>query len=182
MGEPEVKYKAILADPPWDFRVWSDKGAGRSPTYSTMSPDDLFSLPVADKAASDAALFVWVVDSHLQTALTLIDAWGFTYKTIAFVWVKPSIGMGYWSRKESEICLLATRGKPKRVNADVRQVIQAKRRQHSRKPDEIYSRVERLVAGPYLEMFGRQRWPGWDAYGDQVDQFEATSKPGASPQ
>ena len=92
------------------------------------------------------------------------------------------IGMGYWSRKESEICLLATRGKPKRVNADVRQVIQAKRRQHSRKPDEIYSRVERLVAGPYLEMFARQRWPGWDAYGDQVDQFEATSKPGANPQ
>ena len=134
--------------------------------------ESLFSLPVADKAAPDAALFLWTVDSHLQTALTLIDAWGFIYKTIAFIWVKPSIGMGYWSRKEAEVCLLATRGKPKRLHADVRQVISAPRREHSRKPDQIYASIERLVGGPYLEMFARQRWPGWDQYGDQVDKFE----------
>ena len=168
-----MTYGAILADPPWDFRAWSDKGKGRSPNYPTMVFESLFSLPVADKAAPDAALFLWTVDSHLQTALTLIDAWGFIYKTIAFIWVKPSIGMGYWSRKEAEVCLLATRGKPKRLHADVRQVISAPRREHSRKPDQIYASIERLVGGPYLEMFARQRWPGWDQYGDQVDKFEA---------
>jgi N6-adenosine-specific RNA methylase IME4 len=171
-----MKYGAILIDPPWDFQVWSDKGKGRSPAYATMSFENLFSLDVADRAAPDCALFLWAVDSHLQTALTLIDAWGFIYKTIAFVWVKPSIGLGYWSRKEAEVCLMATRGKPKRVNADVRQVIQAPRRQHSRKPDEIYTRIERLVGGAYLEMFARQRWPGWDQWGDQTDKFEATSE------
>jgi N6-adenosine-specific RNA methylase IME4 len=167
-----MTYGAILADPPWDFKVWSDKGKGRSPSYPTMVFESLFSLPVADKAAQDAALFLWTVDSHLQTALTLIDALFSLYKTIAFVWVKPSIGMGYWSRKEAEVCLLATRGKPKRLHADVRQVISAPRREHSRKPDQIYASIERLVGGPYLEMFARQRWAGWDQCGDQVDKFE----------
>jgi N6-adenosine-specific RNA methylase IME4 len=170
-----MKYGAILADPPWDFRVWSAKGKGRSPAYSTISFENLSVLPVAERAASNAALFLWVVDSHLPVALALIEAWGFVYKTIGMVWIKPSIGMGYWTRKESEICLLATRGKPKRVNADVRQVIQAPRRQHSRKPDDIYKRIERLVDGPYLEMFARQRWPDWDQWGDQVDEFEVVA-------
>jgi N6-adenosine-specific RNA methylase IME4 len=170
-----MKYGAILADPPWDFRVWSAKGKGRSPAYATMSFEHLSTLPVAERAASNAALFLWVVDSHLPVALALIEAWGFVYKTIGMVWVKPSIGMGYWTRKESEICLFATRGKPKRVNADVRQVIQAPRRQHSRKPDDIYKRIERLVDGPYLEIFARQRWPDWDQWGDQVDEFEVVA-------
>jgi len=169
-----MKYQTILTDPPWKFRVWSDKGKGRSPTYETMSVKELTDLPVAACAARDCALFMWVVDSHLSTAMDVIQAWGFVYKTIGLIWVKPSIGMGYWTRKQAEVCLLATRGKPKRLNADVRQVIQAPRRQHSRKPDEVYTRIERLVDGPYLEMFARQRWPGWDQYGNQVDKFEVT--------
>ena len=117
-------------------------------------------------------------------ALPLIDAWGFTYKTCAFCWVKgeglplfpddikTQVGMGYWSRANTEVCLLATRGSPKRLNADVRQVILDKRREHSRKPDEIYERIERLVEGPYLEMFARQRRDGWDQFGLEVDKFD----------
>ena len=81
--------------------------------------------------------------------------------------------MGMWTRSNSEVCLLATRGKPRRLAADVRQVIQAPTREHSRKPDEIYGRIERLVEGPYLEMFARQAWPGWDAWGNEVGKFEA---------
>ena len=107
--------------------------------------------------------------------MDLIAAWGFVYKTVAFIWVKPSIGMGYWSRKQAELCLLATKGRPKRLSGGVRQVIEAPRREHSRKPDDIYERIEQLVGGPYLEMFARQFWPGWDAWGAEVDKFEIAS-------
>lgn len=79
--------------------------------------------------------------------------------------------LGYWTRSNSEVCLLATRGKPKRSNADVRQAIIAPRREHSRKPDGIHERIERLVAGPYLELFARQRRPGWDCWGNEVEKF-----------
>jgi N6-adenosine-specific RNA methylase IME4 len=118
---------------------------------------------------------MWVVDAHMPDALKLIEAWGFVYKTVAFIWVKPSIGMGYWSRKQAELCLLATKGKPKRLSGGVRQVIEAPRREHSRKPDEIYRRIEQLVGGPYLEMFARQPWPNWDAWGAEKDKFKAVA-------
>tara|TARA_R100001086_G_scaffold246484_2_gene178780 strand:- start:527 stop:1042 length:516 start_codon:yes stop_codon:yes gene_type:complete len=166
------KYGAILTDPPWDFRTWSQKGKGRSPYYLTMNFDELAELPVMESAAKDCALFMWVVDSHLQTAINLIKAWGFIYKTIGFIWVKPSIGMGYWTRKQAEICLIATHGKPKRVNAGISQVITAPRREHSRKPDETYSCIEKLVAGPYLEMFARQHRDGWDSWGNETGKYK----------
>ena len=171
-----MRYGALLIDPPWDFRTWSPKGMDRSPSYKTLLAGELSAIPVADYAADDSTLFLWAIDSHLKTALALIDEWGFVYKTVAFVWTKPSIGMGYWTRKEAELCLLATRGKPKRVNADVRQVIKAPRRQHSRKPDEIYGRIERLVDGPYIEFFARQCWPGWDQWGDEVTKFKVVEQ------
>jgi N6-adenosine-specific RNA methylase IME4 len=79
--------------------------------------------------------------------------------------------MGYWTRANTEPCLLATRGRPKRLNADVRQAIIEPRREHSRKPDGIHKRIERLVAGPYLELFARQQRPGWDVWGNEVDKF-----------
>ena len=113
----------------------------------------------------------------------MIEAWGFTYKTCGFCWnkgntlplfpddFKDKMGLGYWTRANSEVCLLATRGKPKRLNADVRQIIQAPLREHSRKPDEVYSKIERLVDGPYLELFARQQWPGWDVWGNEVGKF-----------
>src|SRR5215467_15676316 len=110
-----------------------------------MAPAALASLPVGEWAAKDCALFMWVVDAHLEEALRLAHAWGFTFKTVAFIWDKNQIGLGYWTRKEAELCLLFTRGKPKRLGKGVRQIIRAPRREHSRKPDEIYDRIEALV-------------------------------------
>lgn len=182
------KYGAILADPPWSFEVWSkDTGAGRSPSahYSTMSMREISRLPVDELAAKDCVLFMWACWPSIVDALRIIDAWGFTYKTCGFDWLKADntqphffqddvpaqVGMGYWTRANSEPCLLAVRGKPKRLNADVRQGIIAPRREHSRKPDGIHERIERLVAGPYCELFARQRQPKWDVWGNQTDKF-----------
>lgn len=171
---PQGPFGVVLADPPWAFRTYGGKQLaptqGDQP-YGVMSLDDLKRLPVGDVAAKDTALFMWTV-SHLQDEATdLARAWGFTPKSVAFIWDKGRVGMGYWTRQEAEICKLYTRGKPKRLNADVRQMIRTPRREHSRKPDEQYERIERLVDGPYLELFARQAWPGWTAWGNQTDKF-----------
>jgi N6-adenosine-specific RNA methylase IME4 len=140
-----------------------------------MSFKDILALEIP--AAEDCVLFLWVTDPYLEKAMGVINAWGFKYKTVAFTWVKtnksdePWTGMGFWTRANPEQCLLATRGHPSRVRNDVAQLIIAPRREHSRKPDEIYHRIERLVAGPYLELFARQRRDGWDATGDEIDKF-----------
>jgi N6-adenosine-specific RNA methylase IME4 len=107
----------------------------------------------------------------------VIDAWGFEYKTVGFYWAKEPLtwfGTGYWTRANPEQCLLATKGSPHRKNADVRKLIISPRRQHSRKPDEIYDYIERLCEGPYLELFARQTHPGWD----HLISNEAESGPG----
>lgn len=173
----ERKYAVIYADPPWSFEVWSGAGKDRAAEnhYPTMTQEQIEALPVASLAADDCALFLWAVMPQLPEALRVIEAWGFEYKTCAFVWVKQTkdeerfaTGMGYWTRANAEVCLLATRGSPQRLNADVHQVVLAPREQHSRKPDEIAARIERLVPGPYLEMFARRERSGWDAWGNQA--------------
>lgn len=190
-------YGAILADPPWRFNVWSGETAvqkrGSKTTYKaaqvhyhTMSMDELRALPVAGLAADDCCLFIWVTWPTLLDGIAILESWDFKYKTCAFNWMKgnatqiqmfdeeitPLMKMGYWTRASSEVCLLGTKGKPKRLNADVRQGIIAPVRQHSRKPDGIHGRIERLVAGPYLELFARQKRPGWDVWGNQTDKFK----------
>ena len=190
------RYGAILADPPWHFQSWTgarwngDKHKkvltpAKAPDYATMTGDEIEALPVRDLAAPDCALFVWGIWVMLPQALSTIAAWGFTYKTCAFNWTKADIkqpdmfreqydgqwGLGYWVRQNTEFCLLTTRGAPKRLNATVQQAIIEKRREHSRKPDGIHERIERLVAGPYVELFARQRRPGWDAWGNETDKF-----------
>jgi N6-adenosine-specific RNA methylase IME4 len=185
-----MRYGAILCDAPWRFETWSDKGRGRCPDgrqaddrYETMPLADIMALPVERAAADDCALFLWTVDSHLDQALRVGTAWGFAYKTVAFYWVKltprgrPAFGGGLWTRKGAEQCLLFARGAPKRLSASVRQVIEAPRREHSRKPDETYDRIEALVAGPYLELFARTERPGWDQWGDQVGRWTAPDRP-----
>lgn len=143
-------------------------------------------LPVADLCAPDACLFMWAVWPTLPDALEVMKAWGFEYKTCAFSWIKadprqlemfnddivPYMGLGYWTRANSEICLLGTRGNPKRVNADVRQAIVEPKREHSRKPDCVPGRIERLVNGPYLELFARTERAGWSSWGNQTTKFE----------
>lgn len=175
-----IRYGAILADPPWKFEAYSNKGIttrSAESHYRTEAVTSLRDLPVADWAAKDCTLFMWVVDSHLDQGIELMRAWGFDYKTIAFVWVKtakngqPRMSMGLWTRKMSEVCLLGTRGKPVRQGRGVRQVIMAPRREHSRKPDEQYERIQSLVSGPYLEMFARQAYPGWHQWGNETEKF-----------
>jgi N6-adenosine-specific RNA methylase IME4 len=178
------KYGAIYADPPWSFRNWSAKGTGRNAIshYDCLDFRALTGLPIADLAADDCALFVWAIDPLLPRAIELIEAWGFEYKTVAFYWVKLNsaakrdtdyfTGLGYWTRANPEQCLLATRGKPSRRAKDVKRLIVEKRREHSRKPDCARERVERLVGGPYLELFARETKPGWDCWGNQVALFD----------
>lgn len=172
----EVKYGAILLDPPWAFDTYARAGVVPARTseqpYATMSLAAIAALPVPTLAARDAAIFLWQSDSLQHATSFLAIAWGLKVVTDnVFIWVKPSIGLGYWSRKRAETVALLTRGRPKRMSGGVDQVIEAPRREHSRKPDEIYSRIESLVAGPYLEMFSRQRWPGWDQWGNECDKF-----------
>lgn len=184
-GIPRNHYGAIVIDPPWNFQAWSKKGDGRPAQqhYDVMDVKTMVRLPVLDLAAKDCVLFCWATWPHLKSALWLISAWGFTYKTCAFDWMKadpyclfaddttPDMGMGYWTRSNTEPCLLATIGKPKRLDAGVRQGIIAPRREHSRKPDDVHERIERLVGGPYLELFARAPRTGWDVWGNQTDKF-----------
>jgi N6-adenosine-specific RNA methylase IME4 len=178
-------YRVIYADPPWTFRTYSRKGKGRNAEayYDCMSLDDIKGLPVADWAAKDSVLLLWTTDPLLPTAFDVIRAWGFTYKTVGFYWAKlnksaPELiyddrsfftGLGFWTRANPELCLLATRGHPKRQRADVKKLIVSPRREHSRKPDEAYERIEALCEGPYLEMFARSSRPGWDTWPTDPD-------------
>ncbi|MEI9887733.1 MAG: MT-A70 family methyltransferase [Rhizomicrobium sp.] len=181
------KYRAIYADPPWSFRNWSAKGTGRNAVshYDCLDFDALTKLPVQDYAEDDCALFLWATDPLLPKAMELIDAWGFEFKTVAFYWVKLNTkaesdtsyftGLGYWTRANPEQCLLATRGKPSRRAKDVRKLIVDRRREHSRKPDQVRDRIERLVEGPYVELFARETKKGWDCWGNQTGLFDKGS-------
>jgi N6-adenosine-specific RNA methylase IME4 len=180
------KYRVILADPPWRYEVWSrDTGLGRSAEshYPTMPTPDITALPIGGFAAPDCCLFMWSTWPTIQDAFKPGQARGFEYKACAFLWAKTNraavdrwatvddpanwfVGMGYWSRANTEPCLLFTRGRPRRKSADVRQLIVAPIREHSRKPDEVYERIERL---PYLELFARRKRIGWDSWGNEVE-------------
>lgn len=171
------KYQIIYADPPWRFKVWSrDTGLGRSADshYKTMTLEDIKNLPIP--AAQNSVLFLWAVLPQLNEALQVMKSWGFSFKTVAFVWVKqnkdgsPFTGMGYWTRANAEICLLGVRGKISRKSKSVKQVILSPRREHSRKPDEVRERIVSLMGNlPRIELFARQKTEGWDAIGYDID-------------
>jgi N6-adenosine-specific RNA methylase IME4 len=170
-------YAVIYADPPWSYRTWSPAGTQRSAPahYQCVTFEQLAKLPVPRVTARDAVLLLWAIDPLLPRALDLISAWGFTYKTVGFYWIKKNrvaegyfSGLGFWTRANPEMCLLATRGRPRRVSKDVRRLVVAPRREHSRKPDEVRTLISRLLNGPYLELFARERAEGWDAWGDQL--------------
>lgn len=174
--------------------TWSEKAQTRAAAmhYDVMTLDQIKALPVGDLFADDAVLFMWVIQAMLPEALELINAYGFTYKTVALYWFKllPSLdaqpklfmtaeemkmGMGYHTRAEVEQCWIATRGKGYvRQDAGVRQSIFAPLREHSRKPEEAVRRVERLVGPdlPKVEVFARRRRAGWTVFGNQVDRFQ----------
>ena len=174
---PDKKYQIIYADPPWDSnsQFGRDKKRGNEQHYPLMTIDDIKNLPVESIADENCVLFLWVVDTQLQDALETIKSWGFTFKTVGFTWVKETkhgkdhFGVGMWTRKNPEMCLLATKGKPKRFSAGVRQLQRHKVREHSRKPDEIRDEIIRLCGDiPRIELFCRFTQSGWDVWGNEV--------------
>jgi N6-adenosine-specific RNA methylase IME4 len=186
-------YGLIEADPAWAWTNFSGKASAPHRTakapYPVMSLDEMKALPVADLAARDCLLHMWVIGSHLDQAIELGRHWGFTFKSDGLVWVKTGkhdadvrpISMGKWVRKQVEYGLLFSRGRPSRLDAGVRQLIEtfdedaviyAPKREHSRKPDERYERLERLAAGPYLELFARNTREMWDSWGNETTRFD----------
>jgi N6-adenosine-specific RNA methylase IME4 len=173
------KYQIIYADPPWSYRVWSKKGQGRSAEshYKTMSKLSIQEFPISEITAKDCVLFLWVTAPCLLEGIELIEKWGFKYKTIGFTWVKknkksPSWfwGLGYWTRANAELCLIATKGKPKRISASVHQVVDTAVEKHSKKPEEVRKRIVDLMGDiPRIELFAREKTEGWDVWGNEVE-------------
>jgi len=175
---PRYSARCLLADPPWHHQNWSDKGDTRISAkrhYCVMRLGDIAELPVRELCDIDCWLFLWAIGSMLLQAIYVMEQWGFRYSSIAFTWVKlnPSgrgffMGGGKTTRKNVELCLLGRRGTPAINDHGVRELIVAPVREHSRKPDEQYERIERFCDGPYVELFARQRRSGWRAWGDQL--------------
>ena len=176
----DKKYSIIYADPAWTYRVWNKKGAGRTAAshYNVSSLQEMKDLPVESISEKNCALFMWATMPNLQEALALGAAWGFTYKTCAFTWVKRNkiadsyfVGMGYYTRANSELCLLFTKGKPlMRKSKSVRQVCDARIMRHSEKPAEIRDRIVELFGDlPRIELFSRHKIECWDAWGNEVE-------------
>lgn len=171
------KYEIIYADPPWRYNDRKCSGACEN-HYQTMSLNDIKSLPVERLAHKDCILFLWATFPCLTEALNVINAWGFKYKTVGFVWIKrnkksPSYfyGLGHWTRANAEICLLATRGKPQRESKGVFQIVDTPIERHSQKPAVVRDKIIELMGDkPRIELFARQRIPGWDAWGNEIQE------------
>ena len=186
MKLPNKKYNIIYADPPWRFEYQSKKRTEgtsqdlniRDPQkeYSCMSIQDIYDLPVQDIADDDCVLLLWVTYPLLQEGLQTIKEWGFTYKTCGFSWVKKNKikdsffwGLGRWTRSNNEICLLATKGQPKRLSKSVHQIIYEPIDRHSKKPDCVRDKIVELCGNlPRVELFARQKAEGWDVWGNEV--------------
>lgn len=168
-------YQIIYADPPWKYDQKGLQGAAEH-HYSTMSEEDICRLPVEQIAAKDSLLFLWATFPQLPAALRVISAWGFHYKTVAFLWLKKNrkadswfFGLGFWTRGNAEVCLLATRGHPKRASNKVHQFIISPIEAHSKKPDIVRDKIVELAGDvPRIELFVRQVTPGWDVWGNEV--------------
>tara|TARA_R110000824_G_scaffold192947_6_gene375216 strand:- start:505 stop:1032 length:528 start_codon:yes stop_codon:yes gene_type:complete len=173
---PNKKYKIIYADPPWSYRDKALAGnRGACCKYPVMNIDDIKNLPVKDIADDDCILFLWVTFPKLNECFEVIESWGFNYKTVAFTWVKKYknggnfMGMGRWTRSNAEICLLATKGKPKRVNAGVRQIIESVPEKHSKKPDIVRDKIVELCGDlSRIELFARNESVKWETWGNEV--------------
>ena len=194
MELPSKKYNIIYADPPWQFKYQSKKRTEgtsvdaniRDPQkeYSCMNIQDIYDMPVQDIAAENCVLFMWVTYPLLKEGLRAIEEWGFTYKTCGFSWVKRNKkadsffwGLGYWTRSNNEICLLATRGKPKRVSKSVHQIVYEPISKHSKKPYVVRDKIVELCGDlPRIELFARNKddmfgeddFVGWDVWGNEV--------------
>jgi N6-adenosine-specific RNA methylase IME4 len=184
-----MKYNILLADPPWTYNDQkSNKPELGGITYPVMTLKDICNIPVQDVMQKDSLLFLWATMPLLPEALSVISSWGYTYTTCAFVWVKinPSgvvtmddkdmkisggiySGLGHWVNGNAELVLMGKRGSPKRLNKNVKQIIIAPRSRHSKKPDEVYRRIENVAVGSdRLELFGRGIRAGWKTLGNEI--------------
>ncbi len=185
------KYNILYADPPWKYQDEMDGYGGAARYYKTMTTVEIANLPVREIVAVDAVLFLWVTWPFLFEAELVFTGWGFKYKTLGFIWLKTNkrrdpdqgalfaedhfavddfLGTGRWTRSNTEFVLLGTRGKPKRISANVRQLIYHPIMEHSRKPDQVRDRIVDLCGDrSRLELFARDRAQGWDVFGNQVD-------------
>lgn len=172
------KYNIIYIDPPWQYKDKANSGKrGVDYKYPTLSDNDIIDLPIEAISADNSIIFLWATWPRIETALQAMRSWGFTYKTVGFVWCKQNKktdswfwGMGNWTRANSEICLMGVRGKPKRVSAKIHQIVTSKIRKHSTKPDEVRDRIVQLCGDlPRIEIFAREIPFGWDAVGNDID-------------
>ena len=177
------KYNIIYADPAWKFEnsVYQDNGRKSrelNKQYDTMSIEEIKQLPIEKITADDCALFMWVTDFHLPYAFELFEKWGFKYRTVAFVWKKITkngktcANLGAWTMKNTELCLLATKGNmfKERKAKNVFQLIEAERTKHSKKPLETIKRIERIFEfNNKIELFARTKVDGWDCWGNECE-------------
>lgn len=178
---PDRKYQIIYADPPWQYRDKINPGKrGAEFKYPSMSDHEILQLPVSDLADDNCFLFLWATFPRLPLALEVISAWGFTYKTLGFNWVKMNKvqtstvfwGGGNYTRSNAEVCLLGIKGKPKRIYAGVHsQIITPHSGKHSEKPEVVRDRIIELCGDlPRIELFARQELQSWDCWGNEVHQ------------
>ncbi len=177
------KYDVILADPPWKFEYWipgqGKKNGSRAAQahYPVMNTEDICKLGLGRFGKENSILFLWGVWPRIQDTFDVMEAWGYEYKTVGFVWVKSNktgfghfMGMGYYTRSNTEPCLLATRGSIPVQDHSVSQLLYTPVRKHSQKPDLIYSKIEALYPDmDYLELFARRKREGWDVWGNEVE-------------
>lgn len=177
---PNKKYKIIYADPPWAYRDKREKhprlSGGASVHYNTMELGDIKQLPIRDITDDNCILFLWGTFPNLPMAFEVINSWGFTYKTLGFSWIKlnknngkPFFGIGYYTKSNCEVCLIAVKGKPKINSNYVSSVVMEPREEHSKKPDIIRNKIVELMGDiPRIELFARKSSEGWDSWGNEL--------------
>lgn len=177
-----MRYSIIYADPPWSYRDKRDKHprfcGGASAHYPTMNLEDIKNLPINQLAADNCILFMWATLPNLQEALDVVKSWGFKYKTLGFSWIKtnkkngkPFFGIGFYTKSNCEICLIAVKGKPKIIDNSISSVLIAPREEHSKKPAIVRDKIVQLCGDlPRIELFARNKVEGWDCFGNEVEE------------
>ena len=175
------KYSILYIDPPWKYNSRANHKTrfrgGAEGHYDLMSMEEIKALPVPELADENCALFLWCTFPYLEDQIKLFKHWGFKYKTVGFTWVKtntknnnPFFGVGYYAKSNAEVCLLGIKGKMKPVSNNISSIVITPRREHSRKPDEVRENIVKLFGDiPRLEMFARQKFTGWDVFGNEVE-------------
>jgi len=166
---PTGLYNIIVIDPPWKFDGDYDGAARRSvPQYPMMDYEEIQSLDIP--AADDCVLWLWTTNLDMKAAWMIAEIWGFEVKSI-LTWVKNRMGLGYWLRGQTEHCLLCIKGSPIWNNTTMTTALHADVREHSRKPDEFYTMVDRICSGTKLDMFAREQREGWTTWGNETEKF-----------